>query len=172
MRCSEAPPWCSPSPRQAKRAGKLPVDAGKLGIPMTGRRRSPSPDLRRPRWLAPRHRGELLIIPVFSIIFLSSSRTPAPDTCMHRRSDTPPARFRWPNQSGATTNALALIRWIFFTHAHDLIRSKSADWRIICEVLWWWRHHIDQSTFWLGPCPRGSCRGTRPTGQSLWVSLV
>jgi hypothetical protein len=77
MGCSEAPPWISTSPRQAKRAGKLPVDAGKHDISMTGHRRSPSSDLRRPRWLAPRHRGELLIILVFFIVFLASSRAPA-----------------------------------------------------------------------------------------------
>jgi hypothetical protein len=136
-----------------------------------GRRRSPPPDHLRPLRRALQLRGELLNLPVPFPRSPAIGIIAAPSITVSRRTAMSPVRLRRPNQSGATTYALILIRWIFSTHAHDLIHSKSADWRIICEVLWWWRHHIDQSTFWLGPCPRGSCRGTRPTGQPLWVNL-
>jgi hypothetical protein len=82
---SEAPPWFSLSPRQANWAGTLPVIADELGLPLTGRRRSPLSNLLRPRQPAPRHCGELLVLLVFSILSILIRSIIAPSITMSRR---------------------------------------------------------------------------------------
>jgi hypothetical protein len=57
-----------------------------------------------------------------------------PVTVEHRRSGTPPVMLRWPNQSGATTISLGLIRWIFSPQSGVPIYSESSDWSMICEL--------------------------------------
>jgi hypothetical protein len=81
MWCSEAPSWCSPSPRQANRGGKLPVDAIGLGMPKPGRRRPPPPVHLRPRRplnsfvVSSRFSPRPLLLPFLSISF--PHRSPA-----------------------------------------------------------------------------------------------
>jgi hypothetical protein len=82
MRCSEASPWISTSPRQVNRAWKLPVDADELGMLQPGRRRSPPLDHLRPRQLVPRHRGELLVLIASSVVSILVRSIPAPGHCL------------------------------------------------------------------------------------------
>jgi hypothetical protein len=63
-------------------------------MPKPSRRRSPPPDHLRPCRPPQQLRGELPVLPASSITSISICIIPAPATCMRRRSDTPPARFR------------------------------------------------------------------------------
>jgi hypothetical protein len=110
MRCSEASPWISTSPRQVNRAGKLPVDTDELGMLQPGRRRSPPLDHLRLLRRALQLRGELLNLPVLFPRSPAFGIIAAPSITVSRRTAMSPVRLRRPNQSGATTILLALIR--------------------------------------------------------------
>jgi hypothetical protein len=100
---------------------------------------SPS-DLLQPCWPPQQLRGKLPVLPASSIASISVCSIPTPVTCMHRRSDTLSAKFRWPIGSGATTILLALIPCFNSTYPCDLIRNKSGDSSLIWELRFRWHH--------------------------------
>jgi hypothetical protein len=83
----------------------------------------------------------------------------APIAVDRRRSDTPPATFRWPKTSGAGTPWLTLTPWFDSTPSHDLIRSKSSDWSLICEFMGVVMSSLDQSKYltWSLPSWQMTC---------------
>jgi hypothetical protein len=110
-------------------------------MPKLGRRRSPLPDLLRPHRPAPRHRGELLVLLVSSIVSISIRSIIALSITVRRRSAMSLVHLWRPIGSGATTIWLALIPCFDSTYPRDLIRNKSLDSSLIWELRPRWRHH-------------------------------
>jgi hypothetical protein len=103
-------------------------------------------------------------------ILISSCTELAPCIVFRRRVSSPPARFRGTKLSGAGTLGLTLISWFDSTPPRVPIRIESSNSRWICEVLRWWRHHIDQST-WLTWSGNVAVDVARPTSQRVGLEF-
>jgi hypothetical protein len=162
----EASPWFSTPPRQANRAGKLPVDADELSMLKPSRHRSPHPDHLRPRRRALQLRGELLNLPMHSISSNSFGSSFHTGHCWappfgHAAGDAPTTKSERRYHHLTRLDPLNLFPAIRRSNLQRIIGLEHDLWAQASDDIIPWT----SQRFWLGLCLGGIWPGHWSTSQ-------